>query len=199
MRSTLNRLSWFKEASEALKASESHVAELWEEVIALKQTCETDIQQAVGQAVSQYEQRLSTEQSHAQEHQSAIAKLQGQVQVLQVSVSSQRDLPSVGVTQEGANLRDEVFNYIPGTINTNRGAAVYDSPYQAFLSRNTSDSGTGLTGLIWSQMLLAQVLQYHQHYHQHNCHPIHGHCSMELVRCCWIGRSMSVVFHQPIL
>ena len=43
-----------KEESEALKASESHVAELQEEVMTLKQTCETDIQQAVGQAVSQY-------------------------------------------------------------------------------------------------------------------------------------------------
>ena len=45
-----------QEASEALKASESHVAELQQEVNALKQTCDTDIQQAVGQAVSQYEQ-----------------------------------------------------------------------------------------------------------------------------------------------
>ena len=122
-----------KEASEALKASESRVAELQEEVMTLKQTRETDIQQAVGQAVSQYEQRLSTEQSRTQEHQSAIVELQGQVQALQVSLASQRDLPSVGVTQEGVNLRDEVFNYVPGTINTNWGAAVYQSPDQAFL------------------------------------------------------------------
>ena len=50
-----------KEASEALKASESHVAKLQEEVMALKQTHETDIQQAVGQELSQYEQRLSME------------------------------------------------------------------------------------------------------------------------------------------
>ena len=63
-----------QEASEALKASESHVAELQQEVNALKQTHETDIQQAVRQAVSQYEQCLSTEQSHAQEQQSAIAE-----------------------------------------------------------------------------------------------------------------------------
>ena len=121
-----------KEASEALKASESHVAELQEEVMALKKTRDTDIQQAVRQAVSQYEQRLSTEQSRTQEHHSAIAELQGQVQALQVSLASRRDLPSVGVTQEGMNLRDEVFNYVPGTINTNWGAAVYDSPDQAF-------------------------------------------------------------------
>ena len=121
-----------KEASEALKTSESHVAELQEEVMALKQTCETDIQQAVGQAVSQYEQRLSMEQSSTQAHQSVIAELQGQMQVLQVSLASQWDLPSVGATQEGVNLRDEVFNYVPGTVNTNWGAAVYSSPDQAF-------------------------------------------------------------------
>ena len=121
-----------KEASEALKASESHVAELWEEVNALKQTRESDSQKAVGQAVPQNEQRLSTEQSCTQQHQSAIADLQGQVQVLQVSLSSQRELSSVGATQEGVNLRDEIFNYIPGTVNTNRGAAVYESPDQAF-------------------------------------------------------------------
>ena len=121
-----------QEASKALKASESHVAELQQEVNALKQNHETDIQQAVGQAVSQYEQRLSTEQSSAQEQQSAIAELQGQMQALQVSLSSWRELPSVGTTQEGVNLRDEIFNYVPGTVNTNWGAAVYESPDQAF-------------------------------------------------------------------
>ena len=132
MRNILIRHALVKEASEALKASESRVAELQEEVMALKKACDTDIQQAVRQAVSQYEQRLFTKQSRAQEHYSAISELQGQMQVLQVSLASQRDLPSVGVTQEGMNLRDEVFNYVPGTVNTNRGAAVYESPDQAF-------------------------------------------------------------------
>ena len=75
--------------------------------------------------MAHYEQCLSSEQSHTQH-------LQGQVQALQVSLSSQRELPSVGVTQEGVNLRDEIFNYVPGTVNTNRGAAVYESPDQAF-------------------------------------------------------------------
>ena len=48
---------------------------------------------------------------------------------------NQRDLPSVpleGVTQEGENLRDKVFNYVPGTVNTRRGATVYDSPDQPY-------------------------------------------------------------------
>ena len=121
-----------KEASEALKASKSHVTELQEELMALKQNCNNDIQQVVSQAVSQYEQQLTKEQSHTCEHQSAITQLQGQVHMLQVSLASQRDLPSVGVTQEGVNLRDEVFNFLPGMVNTNRGAAVYSSPDQAF-------------------------------------------------------------------
>ena len=121
-----------KEASEALKASESRVAELQGELKALHQNHNKDIQVAVGQAVVDYEQKLSTEQSHIQTQQSVIAELQGQVQVLQVSLGSQRELPSVDTTQEGVNLRDEIFNYVPGTINTNRGAAVYQSPEQPF-------------------------------------------------------------------
>ena len=120
-------------ASEALKASQSHVEELQKEMDALKQNCESDIQLAVGGVVLQYEQRLTSEQSRAQAIQSTIAELQRQIQVLQVSLSSQGELPSVGVTQEGENnLRDQIFNYVPGTVNTKRGAAVYDSPDQPY-------------------------------------------------------------------
>ena len=64
---------------------------------------------------------LSTEQSRAQDQQATIAELQGQIQVLQESITSQKDLPSVpsdGVTKEGKNLREKVFNYVPGTVNT---------------------------------------------------------------------------------
>ena len=98
---------------------------------ALRQNRESDIQLAVRGAVLQYEQCLTLEQSKAQAQQSTIAELQGQVQVLQVSLS-QRELPSVGVTQEGENLRDQIFNYVPGTVNTKRGTAVYDSPDQPY-------------------------------------------------------------------
>ena len=121
-----------KEASEALKASESRVTALQVELMALKRNHDSDIQQAVSQVVSQYEQQLTMEQSCTCEHQSAIMQLQGQVQALQVSLASQRDLPSVGATQEEVNLRDEVFNFIPGMVNTNQGAAVYSSPDQLF-------------------------------------------------------------------
>ena len=123
------------EASEALKASESREKELQKELDALKKNCDSDIQMAVGGAVLQYKQHLSTEQSRAQDQQTTIAKLQGQIQALQESITSQKDLPSVpseGVTQESKNLRDKVFNYVPGTVNTRRGAAVYDSPDQPY-------------------------------------------------------------------
>ena len=123
------------EALEALKASESHAKELQKELDALKKNHESDIQMAVGGAVLQYEELLSTEQSRAQDQQVTIAELQGQIQALQESITSQKDLPSVpseGVTQEGENLRDKVFNYVPGTVNTRRGAAVYDSPDQPY-------------------------------------------------------------------
>ena len=123
------------EASEALKASQSHVEELQKEMDALKQNCDSNIQLSVGGTVLQYEQHLSSEHSQAQAHQTTIAELQGQIQALQESLSRQRDLPSVpsvGVTQERENLRDKVFNFVPGTVNTKRGATVYDLPDQPY-------------------------------------------------------------------
>ena len=83
------------EASEALKASQSCVEELQKEMEALKQSRESDIQLAVGGMVLQYEQRLSSEQSRAQAQQTTITELQGQIQVLQESLTNQRELPSV--------------------------------------------------------------------------------------------------------
>ena len=123
------------EASEALKVSEGRTKELQQELDALKKNRESDIQLAIGGAVLQYEELLTTEQSRAQDQQATIAELQGQIKALQESLTSQKDLPSVpseGLTQEGQNLREKVFNYVPGTVNTRRGAAVYDSPDQAY-------------------------------------------------------------------
>ena len=123
------------EASEALKASEDRTKELQKELDALKRNRESDIELAVGGAVLQYEELLSSEQSRAQDQQATIAELKGQIQAMQESLTSQKDLPSVpseGVTQEGENLREKVFNYVPGTVNTRRGAAVYDSPDQPY-------------------------------------------------------------------
>ena len=121
-----------KEASETLKASESHVSVLQEELMALQHSCKADIRNAVSNAVSQYEHQLTTVQSCTHDHHSVIMQLQEQVQALQVLLASQRELPSVGITQEEVDLREEVFNYVPGTVNTNRGAAVYHSPNQPF-------------------------------------------------------------------
>ena len=52
--------------------------------------------------------------------------------MLQVTLPSQKDLPSVGVSQEEVDLREEVFNFVQGTVNTNRGTTVYSSPDQPF-------------------------------------------------------------------
>ena len=82
--------------------------------------------------VSQYEHQLSTVQTHTHDHQSVIVQLQEQVQVLQVLLASQRDLPLVGASQREVDLWEEVFNFVPGMVNTNRGTVVYHSPNQPF-------------------------------------------------------------------
>ena len=71
-------------------------------------------------------------QAHTHNHQSTIVQLQEQVQVLLVSLASQRDLPSVSASIREVDLQEEVFNFIPGTVNTNRGTTVYHSPDQLF-------------------------------------------------------------------
>ena len=57
-----------KEASEALKVSESRVSVLQEELMALQHNREADIRKAVGNTVSQYEHQLTTVQSHTHNH-----------------------------------------------------------------------------------------------------------------------------------
>ena len=83
------------EASEALKVSEGRTKELQQELDALKKNRESDIQLAIGGAVLQYEELLTSEQSRAQDQQATIAELQGQIKALQESLTSQKDLPSV--------------------------------------------------------------------------------------------------------
>ena len=50
-------------------------------------------------------------------------------------MAGQTTLPSVRHTQEGADLQKEVFDYLPGTVNTRRGAAVYKTQDQPFSFR----------------------------------------------------------------
>ena len=60
-------------------------------------------------------------------------KLQDQVCTLEISLASQTNLPSVAQSKEEVDLRKEVFNYIPGTMNMKQGMATYqlrDQPFQ---------------------------------------------------------------------
>ena len=102
----------------------------------LRNQWEADIQQAVGQAVVQYRDQLSSAQAIQQqrdrEHQQSIHRLQEQVRALEVSLAGQATLPSVASSSSQTELRREVFNIVPGTVNTCRGATQYESPDQAF-------------------------------------------------------------------
>ena len=129
-----------QEASDALRANEAESAarqqELVSELTTLRNQREADIQQAVGQAVVQYRDQLSsaqaTQQQRDREHQQSIHRLQEQVRALEVSLAGQATLPSVASSSSQTELRREVFNIVPGTVNTRRGATQYESPDQAF-------------------------------------------------------------------
>ena len=121
-----------KESSGALQASESQASTMQQELIALKRSHGTDIQKAVSNTVSQYKQQLNSAQSCTCDHQLAISQLQDQVCVLHLSLTSWGDLPSVGAAQGEVDLWEKVFNFVPGMVNTNRGAAMYNSPNQPF-------------------------------------------------------------------
>ena len=82
---------------------------------------EADIQQAVGQAVVQYRDQLSsaqaTQQQKDREHQQSIQKLQDQVHALELSLAGQATLPSVAASSSRTGLRQEVFDILPGMVN----------------------------------------------------------------------------------
>ena len=100
---------------------------------ALRRNCDTDIQQAVGRVVSQYQTQLNAAQLCTHEHQVMIQQLHEQVKTLKLSLASQADLPSVGQTQGEVDLWEEIFNILPGTVNMTCGTAMYNSPDQPFL------------------------------------------------------------------
>ena len=77
-----------KEASETLQASESQTSAMQQELLAFKHNREADIQRAVRNAVSQYQQHLSSAQFCTCNHQSAIMQLRDQVWTLQLSLAS---------------------------------------------------------------------------------------------------------------
>ena len=107
-----------------------------QEIVALQIQWDIDIQCAMDKAVFQYQGQLSSAQSNLQwkdkEHQQSIQKLQDQVWALELSLAGQATLPSMATSSSKAGLCQEVFNILPGTVNTRRGAAQYESQDQAF-------------------------------------------------------------------
>ena len=63
-----------------------------------------------------------------------IKQLQDKISTLEVTSASQANLPSVATSnpQEVCGLHSQIFDYVPGTVNTKRGAAKYDSQDQVF-------------------------------------------------------------------
>ena len=125
-----------QEASEALRAAEVESSVCQQEIVPLQSQWDVDIQCAVDQAVSQYQDQLSSTQSNLQlkdkEHQQSIQKLQDQVRALELSLAGQATLPSMAASSSKAGLCQEVFNILLGTVNPCRGAAQYESQDQAF-------------------------------------------------------------------
>ena len=125
-----------EEASEALRAAEAESSLRHQEFVTLQQQWEADIQHAIDKAMSQYQLQLSSAKSSLQqkdqEYQHSIQKLQDQVHSLELLLAGQATLPSVGTSHTRSGLCEEVFNILPGTVNSCRGAAQYNSQDQAF-------------------------------------------------------------------
>ena len=97
-----------QEASEALPAAEVESSIHQQEIVALQSQWDIDIQCAMDKAVSQYQDQLSSMQSHLQrknkEHQQSIQKLQDQVRALELSLAGQATLPSMVTSSNKAGL-----------------------------------------------------------------------------------------------
>ena len=128
-----------EEASGALHAAESQASRRQRELLEVQRDYEANVQQAIGEAVMEYREQLAVAKKDWQlkdcEHQQTVHKLQDQVHALELSLAGQTTLPSVRHTQEGADLQWEVFDYLPGTVNTRRGAAMYKTQDQPFSFR----------------------------------------------------------------
>ena len=125
-----------KEASEAIKSAEAEASRRHQELLDAQHSHDANIKSAVNKAIEQYQSKLHNAQSSLQvkdpEHQQAIQKVQDKIQMLELSLASQVNLPLVGDSRSGSGLRDEVFNFIPGTVNKQWGVVHYDSQDQAF-------------------------------------------------------------------
>ena len=121
-----------QEASGALLTAESQASQKQQELLDMQRKCEANIQSAVGKATVQYQEQLSSATQSLQAKDQAVQKWQDQVWTLELSLASQANLPSVVQSQEEGDLCKEVFDYVPGTVNTRWGAATYQSRDQPF-------------------------------------------------------------------
>ena len=118
-----------EEASGALLAAETQASEKQQELIDLQGRHEAEIKSAMDKALTPYmhlEEQLSSANNNLQAKDKAVKKLQEQVRALESSLANQTELPSVRQPLEKINLCGEVFDYVPGTVNTRRGAATYE-------------------------------------------------------------------------
>ena len=111
--------SLIEEASAAVKFVEAEAQCQHQQLLDVQHDYQVEIEAAVTRAIEQYKVQLNNAQS----------SLQSKVQSLEVSLASQVNLPSVGVTHphDGSDLCKEVFNFLPGTVNKQCGAVGYDS------------------------------------------------------------------------
>ena len=121
-----------EEASGALFAAESQASQKQQELLDLQKRHEADIQLAIGKALVPYKEQLSSVNHNLQAKDCAVKKLQKHVCALEISLTSQANLPSVRQSWEEADLCKEVFDYVPQTVNTRQGATTYESKDQAF-------------------------------------------------------------------
>ena len=117
----------------AIKAADVEAKQRHQALLDVQCNKQQEFDQAIEGAVQQYKVRLNTVQSKLQardqEHQLAIKQLQDKISTLEVTSTSQVNLPSVATSnpQEKRGLHSQIFGYVLGTVNTKRGAAKYDS------------------------------------------------------------------------
>ena len=120
----------------SIHAAESQASKRQQELLKLQKDHEADIQSAVGEVVYEYREQLVATKQRQQfkdcKHQQMVHQLQDQFRTLELLLASHATLPSVRTTKEEADLWEEIFNYLPGTVNIQRGAAIYESQDQPF-------------------------------------------------------------------
>ena len=122
----------------AIKAADAEAKQRHQALLDVQCNKQQEFNQATEGAVQQYKVQLNTAQSKLQardwEHQLMIKQPQDKISMLEVTSASQANLPSVATSnpQEMYGLHSQIFGYVPGTVNTKRGAAKYDSQDQAF-------------------------------------------------------------------